>query len=59
VTTWVFLRWRRWDTTEWRGSMEPAATSGRNGWYVMYGSGSTIVTSASPGRSHFSSFHAV
>jgi hypothetical protein len=32
---------------------------GENGWYVMYGSGSTMVTSASPERSCFSSFHAV
>lgn len=59
VTTLVFFRWRRCATTEWRGSIDPAATSGRKGWYVMYGSGSTIVTSASPARSHFSSFHAV
>src|ERR1700712_4570332 len=44
VITCVRLRWRRWETTAWRGSIEPDATSGRNGWYVMYGSGSTIVT---------------
>ena len=52
----VLRRWRRWLTTACRGSIEPAATSGRNGWYVMYGSGSTIVTVASPGRSHFQAF---
>jgi hypothetical protein len=55
----VRLRWRRSATTACRGSIEPAAISGRKGWYVMYGSGSTTVTSASPLRSHFSSFQAV
>lgn len=29
------------------GEIEPAAASGRKGWYVMYGSGLTTVTSAS------------
>ena len=55
----VFLRCLRIETTAWRGSMPPAATSGRNGWYVMYGSGSTTVTLASPRASHFSSLRAV
>ncbi len=32
VTTVVRFRWRRSATTEWRASIEPAATSGRNGW---------------------------
>ena len=32
VITLVRLRWRRWVTTAWRGSIAPAATSGRNGW---------------------------
>jgi len=55
----VFLRCLRIETTAWRGSMPPAATSGRNGWYVMYGNGSTTVTLASPRASHFSSLRAV
>jgi hypothetical protein len=38
---------RRSGTTECRGEMFPAAASGRNGWYVMCGCGSTTVTSAS------------
>ncbi len=59
VTTLVVRRWRRCETTAWRGSMDPETTSGRNGWYVMYGSGSTMVTSASPDRRCDSSFHAV
>ncbi len=29
--------------------MEPAAASGRNGWYVMYGSGATRTISVSRG----------
>ena len=32
VMTLVDFRCRRSDTTAWRGSMDPAATSGRNGW---------------------------
>jgi hypothetical protein len=28
----VFRRCLRWDTIAWRGSMLPAATSGRKGW---------------------------
>ena len=31
----VCLRCWRWDTTAWRASMLPPATSGRKGWYVM------------------------
>ncbi|CAM5283432.1 hypothetical protein STANM309S_00718 [Streptomyces tanashiensis] len=31
--------------------MEPAAASGRNGWYVMYGSGVTTTISAVPALS--------
>ncbi|CAM5388509.1 hypothetical protein SBADM41S_08919 [Streptomyces badius] len=29
------LRTRRSGTTTWRGEIEPAAASGRKGWYVM------------------------
>ena len=49
----------RSDTAACRASTDPATTSGRNGWYVMYGRGSTTTTSASPRRSFFSSRHAV
>jgi hypothetical protein len=42
---------RRSGTTLWRGEMLPAAASGRNGWYVMCGCGSTTVISASVERS--------
>ncbi|KFC52990.1 hypothetical protein GY12_13640 [Micrococcus luteus] len=38
------LRWVARSTTTLRPSMWPPTTSGRNGWYVMYGSGSTTVT---------------
>ena len=48
MTIWHSARTRRSGTTTWRGEMEPAAASGRNGWYVMYGSGSTTVISACP-----------
>ncbi len=37
--------------TRCRGSIQPAATSARNGWYVIVGDGSTTVTVASPRRS--------
>ena len=53
------FRWLRWSTTAWRGSMAPPTTSGRNGWYVRYESGSTTTISASLAESCFSSFHAV
>ena len=55
----VRRRCDRSETAAWRASMDPAATSGRNGWYVMYGRGSMITSSASLGLSRFSSFHAV
>ena len=32
VSTWHLRSTRRSGTTTWRGSMEPAAASGRNGW---------------------------
>ncbi len=59
VMTRLRLRCLRCRTTAWRGSTDPATTSGRNGWYVRYGSGSTTTISASSFCSHFSSFHAV
>ncbi len=41
--TWQSGSTRRSGTTTCRGEIDPAAASGRNGWYVMYGSGSRIV----------------
>ena len=32
VSTWHLRSTRRSGTTTWRGSIEPAAASGRNGW---------------------------
>ena len=48
----------RSETAACRASTDPAITSGRNGWYVMYGRGSMTVISASSGRSFFSRFQA-
>jgi hypothetical protein len=55
ASTWQRLSSRRSGTTVCRGEMLPAAASGRNGWYVMCGCGSTTVTSASFDRSRFDS----
>ena len=53
------FRWLRSEMAACLASIDPAATSGRNGWYVMYGRGSITTISASSRRSFFSSFHAV
>src|SRR5688572_30493199 len=48
VRWWQCLSTLRSGTTTCRGSIEPAAASGRNGWYVMCDCGSITVTDASP-----------
>jgi hypothetical protein len=57
--TWQWRSTRRSGTTTWRGSREPAAASGRNGWYVMYERGSMTVIRTLLHRSFFCSRRAV